>query len=282
MQDDPIISRDSSRMNGRLLALPSRSHVLKNYDPVYDPRNPKVQNALLLSTCIDFPAMPDVIELARRAEYNVHPNQVMPDGIHQYKHTSVLKIPVSFKLHYADTAYCTEGALTLLKIAARLHSFILPIKTGNEEIFFGAKIGRDFPAATDDSQKEKDAQNANNSFDGIDVASVVGAEHIYNPVVCQLELMYIDENSPGIVCRGYVDEVSAKLQGPWLRGPELAFNLPTQAEYSFTFVHRPGHQNPVDTKIVQRQPQAFANDVRQKLYFTRSLVQMADYKGLDD
>ena len=72
---------------------------------------------------INFPCMPDSIELARSAEYMVVPSQVMPDGLHQYKWTNPLVIPFSFKLHAFDEEFCPNGALSLLETVALLHSF---------------------------------------------------------------------------------------------------------------------------------------------------------------
>ena len=75
----------------------------------------------------DFPSMPDVVELARSADYYVNYSPVMPDGMHQYRGTKPLEIPLAFKLHAMDRTFCPYGALTLLQLAARLHSFVLPL-----------------------------------------------------------------------------------------------------------------------------------------------------------
>ncbi len=104
------------------------------------------------------------------------------------------------------------------------------------------------------------------------------------PVTCRLELIFTDHDAPGIACIGYVREVSVKLNGPWLRGPGKSKNLPSSADFSFQFVHRPGHGNAfnVDTTDFDLQPQAYAQTVQQNFYNTRHLVQVANYKGLDD
>lgn len=76
---------------------------------------------------INFPSMPEVIELARRADYDVRTPQFFPDGIHTYQGTSVQEIPISFKLHAFDQEYCKLGALTLMQLAASLQALILPL-----------------------------------------------------------------------------------------------------------------------------------------------------------
>jgi hypothetical protein len=49
-------------------------------------------------------------------------------------------------------------------------------------------------------------------------------------------------------------------------------------------VHRPGHGNrfSINTGNFDLQPQAYANVVKEKLYNTRALVQVANYQGLND
>lgn len=237
---------------------------------------------------IDFPAMPDTIELARSADYAVNYNIVMPDGIHQYKGTKPMEIPISFKLHSFDQQYLQKGALTLLQLAARLHSFILPIST------FGPGV-RVAPYAPPTQTTEGKADDAaiQAAASQEQVYQVVGAGNsqnggIYSPVTCWLHLMWTDNEQPGISAIGYVREVKVTFNGPWLRGPNNSFNLPTSADFSFIFVHRPGHNNNQRTITSQFPPtiaqsgQAFADDVRKSLYNTRSLVYAANYQGFGD
>lgn len=234
---------------------------------------------------IDFPAMPDTIELARSADYAVNYNIVMPDGIHQYKGTKPMEIPISFKLHAFDQQYCKKGALTLLQLAARLHSFILPIST------FGPGV-RVAPLATNPATTSGKADDAamQAAASQEQIYEVVGTGNspnggIYSPVTCWLHLMWTDNQQPGISAVGYVRDVKVILNGPWLRGPNDSFNLPTSAEFSFTFIHRPGHNNSQKVVTSQFPPsiaqsgQAFADDVRGKLYNTRDLVYAANYQG---
>src|ERR671925_632338 len=77
---------------------------------------------------IEFPMLPTKgIELNRVADYEVQSGIPVPDGIHMYKGTQPLQIPISFSLSIHDEEYCQDGALSLLMVAARLHALVLPI-----------------------------------------------------------------------------------------------------------------------------------------------------------
>ncbi len=234
---------------------------------------------------IDFPSMPDTIELVRRAEYAVSPaNIVLPDGMHQYRGTLPMDIPFSFKLHAFDVEFCPNGALTLLQLAARLHSFVLPISSGSKQAAYAAVP----PAAGAAPQKPMSEEELNQAsaqqVGSGNVVASLGSGGVSNPVTCHLQLIYTSAYLPGISCVGYVKEVSAKLNGPWLRGPDKSFNLPSSGDFSFTFVHRPGHGNVFSTAQTAgkstSQPQAYAVYVAEHLYNTRSLATAANYRGL--
>nr|WP_288916222.1 hypothetical protein [uncultured Pseudomonas sp.] len=267
---DAPIRRDASfPFCGRLIALPtSRSLAVGQSLDLVD------------QVSIDFPAMPDSIELARSTEYSTLSNVIMPDGVHQYKGTRPLEIPFNFRLHAFDQTYCKKGAYTLLQLAARLHSFVLPIDAtgGKHEIY--ARAGA--VSGTQEGQLEASASAPNGGLS----FSHKGGEKIFNPVTCRLELIFTESDSPGIACIGYVRDVSTKLNGPWLKGPNRSFNLPSSCDFSFTFVHRPGHGNAFHINSTaddfDLQPQAYANTVREKFYNTRALVQVANYRGFAD
>jgi hypothetical protein len=265
---DATIRRPSSfPYSGRLIAMPtSRSLAVGQTLELLD------------QISIDFPAMPDSIELIRSAEYQVLTNVILPDGVHQYKGTRPLEIPFSFRLHAFDQDFCPNGSYTLLQLAARLHSFILPIDTSGGNVDIKAKAG----AVNSNTEGQQEAKAV--TPDGGLSAVHVGGEKIFNPVTCRLELIFTDQNSPGIACTGYVREVNVKLNGPWLRGPGKSSNLPSSGDFSFVFVHRPGHGNAfnINTTEFDLQPQAYARTVQEKLYNTRSLVQVANYQGLND
>lgn len=228
---------------------------------------------------VDFPAMPDTIELARGTDYFVSSNIFMPDGIHQYKGTKPLEIPFSFQLHAMDDVFCPNGSYTLMQVAARLHSFTLPLDASGGNTTAYAKAGKSDEAA--------DTNLEHNSASASDVRGLVtvGADKIFMPVTCRLELIFTDDDAPGIACTGYVREVSVKLKGPWLRGPGKSYNLPSAGDFSFVFVHLPGQRignslNRESDVFMNRQPQAYAHDVKDKFYNTRALAE-APSTGFD-
>lgn len=229
---------------------------------------------------IYFPAMPDTIELNRTAEYLVHTSIVLPDGVHQYKKTFPLEIPFSFRLHSFDQEYCPNGAYTLLQLAARLHSFILPIDTSGGNVSIMAKAG----AVNGTSEGQLEAKGV--QPDGGLSIIPIGAQFVFNPVTLRLDLIFTESETPGISCIGYVKDVSVKLNGPWLRGPGKSFNLPSSGDFAFTFVHRPGHGNAFNlynqTSELDTNPQAFAAVVKEKFYNTRSLAKIGSYQGLNN
>jgi len=265
---------------GRLIAMPSTSRVLEG-DNLWGSANK-------MGLAIEFPAMPDTIELARATEYTVSPpSPFTPDGLHQYMGTKPLEIPVSFKLHAFDETYCQQGALTLLQIAARLHAFVLPITNGRNVTAQAIRVVPVKGKKTDD-ETESSAQSAAMTWRAQGANGL--AANMYPPVTCWLDLIWTDEGMPGISCVGYVKDVRVLLHGPYLKGPGGSFNLPSAGEFSFTFVHRPGHNNSFGSDNTYNnthaevgvQVNAYATDVRDGLYNTRHLVHVANYKGLDD
>jgi len=269
---DSLIRRAKSFPTcGRLIAMPTTSSLDINLDN---------------EVSIDFPAMPDSIELNRSANYTVHPNFFLPDGIHQYKHTEPLQIQISFRLHAFDQEFCPKGALTLLEVAARLHSFILPIHSGPGAVDISAQMPPAEGATADTTTHMDSSEQRSAQAEGRPEVMEQGASNISAPVTCRLEVLLVDKESFAIAATGYLKEVSAKLQGPWLRGPGSAFNLPSAGDFSFTFVHRPGHGNSFNFKSTEagstlgQQPQAYAHTVKNKFYNTRSLA-VANYAGFD-
>jgi hypothetical protein len=229
-------------------------------------------SAISNAVVINFPALPEMIELTRNAEYRVTSNFVIPDGIHQYRGTAPLEIPFSFSLHFEDEEFCEYGSLTLLDVGGRLQSLTLPINRNGAEVVATAPGELASLASTSDAASEKRA------VDTSPVINSVSNPPVF-PVACKLDLIYTGENSPGISCVGYVKQVSVKLKGPWMRGvgPNIQ-GLPTSADYSFVFVHRPGHTNKL---ISQDSPgnldlgvqiNAYADDVKSNLYNTVGLL----------
>jgi len=229
-------------------------------------------------TIINFPAMPDAIELVRRADYAVSTPIGFPDGIHMYKGTSVLEIPISFKLHAFDKEYCPQGVKTLLQIAAELHSLTLPF--GPEKLILQSgqpeEVGN--KPQQDDKTKEATAEKPTTTWH-------TPAQDIYPPATCYLELIITERDSVGITCVGYVKDVKARLSGPYMRGPGVSRNLPTHGEFDFTFVHHPGHGNNFQANKKQdfTEQQAFAQTVKNRLYNTVDLMTNAQgFRSFND
>lgn len=219
---------------------------------------------------INFPAMPDVIELTRRADYMVSTPYGLPDGVHQYRGTSVLEIPVSFKLHAFDREYCPKGVKTLLQVAADLQSLVLPFGPAALPVLIGP------PPVPD----RNDTSTLKGADRGAQLTYQVVTEGIFPPATCYLELVITDRRSPGIACVGYVKEVSIKFSGPYLRGPEISQLLPTAGDFSFTFVHHPSHSNGYNAQTdVNVEQHAFADTVKERLYNTRDLITGANFKA---
>ena len=208
---------------------------------------------------ITFPAMPETIELVRKATYTVSTAPGAPDGIgHVYASTSVLEIPFGFKLHAFDKQHCPQGAKTILEVAGLLHSLVLPSGEVGASVIARAAGERGSVVPGDSITASRTASGG---------LATYAYENPYRPpTACVLSLMLTGVGELGIYCQGYLREVSVKLQGPFLRGPPGSYNLPTSAEFGFTFVHRPGHGS-------QFLPQpAYAQIVQLSLYNTMHLM----------
>jgi len=268
-------SVDAPSVNGRLGTLSSFSrssglNQLRN--------DATVQNAIILN----FPSMPDSIELARKAVYATHPLYLSPDGaVAWYQYTEPLRIPFSFKLHAFDHEYCPQGALTLLDIAAKLHSMILPIgergtSTTATKIAGPSKAGPSTKKSTSEQSLSLSADDpASRSFS---ITSDASTANVRPPVAVMLDLIYAGSDAPGVSCVGYLDEVKVALNGPWLTPPGSGnMNLPTSIGASFVFVHRPSHTN--TSEAAQVSVSALADDVKDRLYNTLHLVNTVSYQS---
>lgn len=264
------LKRKSYPACGRLIILQAVGN-----RPLYDQNQTENYQGM---ASINFPAMPETIELARKTDYMVSSNFAFPDGIHQYKATQPLTIPIKFKLHAFDREYCPKGVLSLLEVAAEMQALTLPISPQDVKITVG-----------DAAPKEgTDAAVASGADKPLSLVGQLDEQtyNIYPPPTCYLELIITDRESPGIACIGYVSEATVVLHGPWMRGSGIAQNLPTMGEFSFTFVHHPGHGNAYNygqQKYGQQsERQAYARTVRDKLYNTRHLLTNANFRGIDD
>lgn len=216
---------------------------------------------------INFPSMPKAIELARQTNYKVSENFAVPDGIHLYQSTSPLIIPFSFELHAGDEEFCSQGCLSLLAIAARLHALALPIYKGGRVSVNAVTVSDVAVNGTRDAELSKRADNP--------TVNLSQTKPPAFPVACLLDLISAGSEAPGVQCVGYVKDPKVKLKGPWLQpaGSGLK-NMPTSAEYSFSFVHRPGHTNNLtgDSSFsTGLSINAYADDIKSKLYNTLSL-----------
>jgi hypothetical protein len=268
-------SPNAPTVNGRLVTLssltPGSLQQLTNAS--------NVANSII----INFPAMPDSIELARRANYFVLSTFTLPDGFHQYQYTEPLEIPFSFRLHSMDTEYCPQGSLTLLDVAAKLQALLLPIASqGQNVVTRSAGAAIDGGAQTDNSEvaQERRAFSADRNL----VKLSGGETSTSFPVAVLLDLIYAGPDAPGISCIGYVKDVNVKLNGPFLTPPgSKNKNLPMSIDAAFTFVHRPSHSNKFSASqtgvVSQDNVQAFADDVKNRLYNTVDLVQQSSYQG---
>lgn len=258
---------------------------------------------------IHFPAMPDSISLERTADYRVNPTAATPDGIHQYRYTQPLEIPFSFTLHAGDE-YCSEGSKTILDIAAKLQSLVLPINNSPDKnsisaVFVGDTVQpQNTKSSTQKSNVPGSAEQSSQTGTPAHIQSVAQATQIQltnnpanyamsNPVTVLLDLISLVSGGTdalggvGLRCVGYIKSVNVKLNGPWLSNLDATVkNLPTSAEYSFTFVHNPAQTNELTKTTTGFQTKAFnafASDVRKSLYNTVGLLRSSNiaYRGLD-
>jgi hypothetical protein len=236
--------------------------------------------------------MPEVIELAREADYRQTSAPYTPDGIHLYKKTNPLSIPISFSLHYQDP-FCSQGGLSLLLIAAKLHSLILPINNSADRSNIGVTVGNYYPSMAIGATGSGKAPNTpegssappnTSTEESIAFNNNSGQASTVFPPACLLDLISVGDRNgaPGIRCYGYVKSVNAKLKGPWMRGaveygPDGIRNVPTSAEFSFIFVHAPGFSNyfggTASSPFQLSGLSAFAQDVLGNLYNTVPLTQ---------
>jgi len=271
---------------GRLVSLSSTN------DGVADYLSSNRSNEASSSTVIAFPSMPEVIELAREADYRQTSAPYTPDGIHLYKKTLPLTIPISFSLHYQDP-FCSQGGLSLLLIAAKLHSLILPINNSADRSNIGVTVDNYYSSAATGAtgsgkpptpSKDAAAPPTGGAEESIAFNNNSGQASTVFPPACLLDLISVGDRNgaPGIRCYGYVRSVNVKLKGPWMRGaieygPDGIRNVPTSADFSFVFVHAPGFSNyfggTASSPFQLSGLSAFAQDVLGNLYNTVPLTQ---------
>jgi hypothetical protein len=250
------------------------------------------------SIVVYFPAMPDSIPLNRTATYtNAARTPVTPDGFHYYEHTDPLEIPVKFSLHAFDAEYCgADGPVALLNIAARLHAMAMPIlvsKSGS--VASGGVQAPDVIAGkTPDGSPAPDSKVASHSMmnkAGNFNASLASDASFFYPPACQLNIVMAKygKQEIGILCDGFVTRVSALLKGPWLQGGgknRQFYNLPTSADYEFTFTQQPGYTNSfkngtfMNNNGVSQIVSSSCKQISERLFNTADIATPSYYVGI--
>lgn len=251
---------------------------------------------------INFPCMPDTLELARRANYyNAVQSPITPDGFHVYKSTDPLTIPVSFTLNAFDTDYCGEaGPLVLLSIAAKLHALAMPIAPSKDTTALAPYNPASPPpnGATEASQRQDNSlQIGSGNFE------VPAKSHFFFPPACALQIVLAQVGggpgqtalsndgirSIGINCVGFITDVRVVFKAPWLQGSfssDGVRNMPSAAEYHFTFTHQPGYTNNVQggnfSGAAPTLITTTARDIYERLYNTIDIRNNVRYAGLLD
>ena len=238
---------------------------------------------------VNFPAMPETLELARQANYeNIVQTPITPNGFHLYRHTDPLKIPLKFSLSSNDQDYCgNDGAYALLRIAANLHALTMPILGAGGA---NAKLG---PAPTPNTDT-KPVGTPEQQLLADSAVQLSGYGNFYFPPACLLSITLASvsgQNALGIFCKGFVERVVTTLRGPWLQGDfkqaTTLRNLPSFVDCEFVFVSQPGYTNNFNswnlggpTNIVT----TTADDIYQNFYndianVTQPAVTYANLKG---
>ncbi len=209
---------------------------------------------------IHLPHLPPELTFERSAQFNSVPTMITPDGaVHIYQHTNPLEVNYDFELHYMDE-YCVNGAVDLMRIASLLHALTLPFKFGSEpnasriaNMFFQGELDKQREEERVAKAREQAAYAANDAaakqmaeMKGDNPRTIVPAAstaEIGWPPPCVLEVMGV--GSRAVRMYGYLKRAVATFKEPWLqyaKGKE-AFNLPSGAKYSFTFVNAPTYRN---------------------------------------
>jgi hypothetical protein len=210
---------------------------------------------------INFPCMPETLEMARQATYTSISAIPLPDGFHIYHHTDPLRIPLKFSLSAKDDDYTAQdGPYALLAIAARLHALVMPVPNNSAVNQLSTAVASSVTGKSNGAGSEQ-AQAATNIFSGgTEYVAPNTVANVYFPPACILAIVMSDSPTAsgngkmGINCRGFVERVNVTFRGPWLQGSfsqALAGqsgatpyrNLPSFADYEFTFVHQPSYTN---------------------------------------
>jgi len=219
------------------------SYVSKYYSAT---QKRKQTRAYLMNTrdkwSIQFPHMPETLDLGRSASYVPVKTASNPDGgIVMYTSTEQLKVPITFKAHAFDSEFCPQGPMTLLEMAGRLHSLVLPnFVTTFDYAVTATAVDSNF-RSTSEAAIDSGVNTTENGYGIIGT----GSDKVPLPPAPVLLKLITTEFGTGVQFYGYVENVRVVLRGPWLQieGNSSYTNLPTSAEFSFTVVHSPSYFN---------------------------------------
>ena len=218
---------------------------------------------------IYLPHLPETLEFPRANNYDQQGNNlVMPDGLFIYQSTNPLEIQLEFTLHYTDDL-CVEGSKTLLDIAARLSSLLLP--ASNDPLRNRTKAPPATTGNTSATSQEMQLQTTTRqSEDAVkSVTNTTDSTYKYPPA-CSLRLIQAGAQGLGVHMIGFVKEATPIFHGPYMQTTDSgnSYNLPSACTYKFTFVHNPSYTNTLQFgKFIN----AYGPDVFQYFYNTAHL-----------
>lgn len=222
---------------------------------------------------IFLPHLPEDIEFSRDNNYDqAGNNPIMPDGLWIYQYTNPQEIPLAFTLHAFDEL-CPQGSQTLLDIAAKLQSLLLP---ANNQTLEDRATALAAGQSTAKAVSQELSSTSTNPKPGENNSGVMNQQtkKIAYPPACSLRLIQAGVRGLGVHCVGFVKNASVTFHGPYLQTEDGAnsYNLPTAATYKFTFVHNPSYTNTLQMgKVVQ----ALGPDIYSYFYNTGHLSPMA-------
>lgn len=242
---------------------------------------------------VNFPAMPDQLPLNRVANYtNAARTPATPDGWHYYEHTDPLEVPIKFSLHAFDSEYCgSDGPVALLNLAAKLHAMAMPILIAPGSVVGKGGIVTGQAPPTDVEVPDGGSKKATLANQGDFASTKSENSSFFYPPACRLDILFAQygKQEVGIRCDGFVTRVSALLKGPWLQGGgknRQFYNLPTSADYEFTFVQQPGYTNSfkngrfMSDSGVGQIVSTSCKQIAERLYNTVDISQPSYYVGI--
>ena len=244
------------------------------------------QNPNDTGVLINLPSIPPELTFERTAQFQTQTNQISPDGlIHVYQHTNPLELNYDFSLHFQDE-YCENGAVDLVRVASMLHALTLPFSIGRTPDTDVAK------ANAEEQRKVADAQARNratipaflqgikmvaDTFNAATASDVVNAPiDVAWPPPCRLDIFKAEGRS--VRMYGYVKRANVVFKEPWLQvaSGDGSYNLPSSANYSFTFVNAPAYRNLVSAKI-QSGGIDLTEEAKNALKYTESSISSVNF-----